>query len=199
MYHLCISCLISTLTSNNVNTDPSFHELQILNCWCLVCLMELIWMHYRGILCSCRCVYIWLCVCERGGLTWTCCVQALCSRARLVFYLPGLHTLVGRVAGARVFSAAGSSGTHEPHVAITPSDMGICTFYIILSSIVFLSWELVVLSKNTKFGSLVQMKPSFPYIMHVSLCDSPFRTAYSVAWWEHGFFWPPGPTIPAAR
>ncbi|XP_038575715.1 metabolism of cobalamin associated Db isoform X2 [Micropterus salmoides] len=53
----------------------------------------------------------------------------LCSRARLVSYLPGLHVLVHRVAGARSFSAAGSSGSDEPHVAITPSDMGLCTVW----------------------------------------------------------------------
>lgn len=47
----------------------------------------------------------------------------LCSRARLVSYLPGLHVLVHRVAGARASSAAGSSGSDEPRVAITPSDM----------------------------------------------------------------------------
>ncbi|XP_070712443.1 cobalamin trafficking protein CblD-like, partial [Pempheris klunzingeri] len=47
----------------------------------------------------------------------------LCSRARLVSYLPGLHVLVHRVAGVRAFSAAGSSGS-EPHIA-TPCDMGL--------------------------------------------------------------------------
>lgn len=52
--------------------------------------------------------------------------NVLCNRARLVSYLPGLHVLVGRVhiAGARAFSAAGSSGSDEPHVAVTPPDMG---------------------------------------------------------------------------
>ncbi|XP_049450844.1 metabolism of cobalamin associated Db isoform X3 [Epinephelus fuscoguttatus] len=50
--------------------------------------------------------------------------SVLCSRARLVAYLPGLHVLVHRVAGARAFSTAGSSGSDEPHVAIIPSDMG---------------------------------------------------------------------------
>ncbi|TNN56324.1 Methylmalonic aciduria and homocystinuria type D protein, mitochondrial [Liparis tanakae] len=49
--------------------------------------------------------------------------SVLCSRARLVSYLPGLHVLVHRVAGARTFSAAGSSGSDEPRVAITPADM----------------------------------------------------------------------------
>jgi len=59
--------------------------------------------------------------------------NVLCGRARLVSYLPGLQTLVRRVAvpgssgpGTRTFSAAGSSGSSsdEPHVAITPPDMG---------------------------------------------------------------------------
>ncbi|XP_032364416.1 metabolism of cobalamin associated Db isoform X2 [Etheostoma spectabile] len=34
--------------------------------------------------------------------------RVLCSRARLVTYLPGFHVLLHRVAGARAFSAAGS-------------------------------------------------------------------------------------------
>ncbi|KAM4608396.1 metabolism of cobalamin associated Db [Polymixia lowei] len=50
--------------------------------------------------------------------------SVLCSRARLVTYLPGLHVLVGRIIGARGFSAAGSSGSDEPRVAITPPDLG---------------------------------------------------------------------------
>lgn len=56
--------------------------------------------------------------------------SALCNRARLVSYLPGLHVLVGRAriaaTGARPFSAAsGSSGSSdEPHVAFAPPDMG---------------------------------------------------------------------------
>lgn len=49
--------------------------------------------------------------------------SALCSRARLVTYLPGLHVLVRRVAGVRAFSAAGSSGSDEPNVAVTPTGM----------------------------------------------------------------------------
>lgn len=52
------------------------------------------------------------------------CVQVLCSRMRLVSYLPALHVLVHRVAGARAFSTAGSWGTDEPHWTISPSDMG---------------------------------------------------------------------------
>lgn len=50
--------------------------------------------------------------------------SALGSKARLVTYLPGLHVLVRRITGARAFSAAGSSGSDEPHVASTPPDMG---------------------------------------------------------------------------
>ncbi|MGH0142113.1 UNVERIFIED_CONTAM: hypothetical protein FKN15_041287 [Acipenser sinensis] len=50
--------------------------------------------------------------------------QALCNRARLVTYLPGLHVLVGRIAGTRTFSAAGSSGSDEPYIAVSPFDMG---------------------------------------------------------------------------
>ncbi|XP_029937086.1 metabolism of cobalamin associated Db [Myripristis murdjan] len=53
----------------------------------------------------------------------------LCSRARLVSYLPGLHVLVQRVTAARTFSAAGSSGSDEPHVAITPADIGLRTVW----------------------------------------------------------------------
>nr|XP_040057198.1 metabolism of cobalamin associated Db isoform X1 [Gasterosteus aculeatus aculeatus] len=49
--------------------------------------------------------------------------QMLCSRARLVSYLPGLHVLVSRVTGTRNFSATGSSSSHELCVAITPSEM----------------------------------------------------------------------------
>ncbi|XP_062421244.1 metabolism of cobalamin associated Db isoform X2 [Pungitius pungitius] len=48
--------------------------------------------------------------------------SVLCSRARLVTYLPGLHVLVSRVAGIKSFSAAGSSGS-EPRVASTPSEL----------------------------------------------------------------------------
>ncbi|XP_071768530.1 metabolism of cobalamin associated Db [Centroberyx gerrardi] len=55
--------------------------------------------------------------------------NALCSRARLVSYLPGLHVLVRRVAGARAFSAAGSSGSDEPHVAVTPPEMALRTVW----------------------------------------------------------------------
>lgn len=77
-------------------------------------------------------------VCERASESnidvFACavCVQVLCHRARIVTYLPGLHVLVHRVAAARVFSAAGSSGSDESHVAICPSDMGILCFFLIL-------------------------------------------------------------------
>ncbi|XP_065148715.2 metabolism of cobalamin associated Db isoform X1 [Paramisgurnus dabryanus] len=46
--------------------------------------------------------------------------SVLCSRARLVTYLPGLHVLVHRVAGARTFS--GASGSDEPHLNSTTHD-----------------------------------------------------------------------------
>lgn len=55
--------------------------------------------------------------------------SALCSRTRLVCYHPGLHALVHRVTGSRTFSAAGSSGSDEPHLAVTPTDMGLRTVW----------------------------------------------------------------------
>ncbi|XP_022078294.1 metabolism of cobalamin associated Db isoform X2 [Acanthochromis polyacanthus] len=55
--------------------------------------------------------------------------SVLCSRTRLVSYLPGLHVLVHRVVGARTFSVAGSSGSDEPHLAITVSDIGLQTVW----------------------------------------------------------------------
>lgn len=55
--------------------------------------------------------------------------SVLCSKARLVSYLPEFHVLVHRVAGARAFSTAGSSGSDEPHIAITPSSMGLRTVW----------------------------------------------------------------------
>ncbi|XP_056145645.1 metabolism of cobalamin associated Db [Lampris incognitus] len=55
--------------------------------------------------------------------------SVLCSRARLVTYLPGLHVLVRRITGARAFSAAGSSGSDEPHVAIATPDTGPSTVW----------------------------------------------------------------------
>nr|DBA19731.1 TPA: hypothetical protein GDO54_015514 [Pyxicephalus adspersus] len=48
---------------------------------------------------------------------------ALCSRARLVTYLPGFCSLIRRVRGTRTFSTAGSSGSDEPYVAATPPDI----------------------------------------------------------------------------
>ncbi|XP_030642133.1 metabolism of cobalamin associated Db [Chanos chanos] len=55
--------------------------------------------------------------------------SVLCGRARLVTYLPGLHTLVRRIAGLRHFSGAGSSGSDEPHLNITPPAMGTRTVW----------------------------------------------------------------------
>lgn len=55
--------------------------------------------------------------------------SVLCRRARLVSYLPGLGALVRRVAGSRTFSAAGSSGSDEPHIAPPPSDLGLRTVW----------------------------------------------------------------------
>ncbi|CAH2329914.1 methylmalonic aciduria and homocystinuria type D, mitochondrial isoform X1, partial [Pelobates cultripes] len=49
--------------------------------------------------------------------------KALCSRARLVTYLPGFCSLIRRVQIGRPFSAAGSSGSDEPFVAATPPDI----------------------------------------------------------------------------
>ncbi|KAL6485157.1 hypothetical protein MHYP_G00072020 [Metynnis hypsauchen] len=53
--------------------------------------------------------------------------SVLCSRARLVTYLPGLHVLVQRITAARSFS--GASGSDEPHLNITPPDMGLRTVW----------------------------------------------------------------------
>lgn len=55
--------------------------------------------------------------------------SALCSRARLVTYLPEFHVLVHRVAGARTFSTAGSSGSDEPHITFSPSSLGLQTVW----------------------------------------------------------------------
>ncbi|CAN9498058.1 unnamed protein product [Ophioblennius macclurei] len=55
--------------------------------------------------------------------------SVLCSRTRIVTYLPGLHVLVHRVTGSRTFSAAGSSGSDEPYVAVASSDMGLRTVW----------------------------------------------------------------------
>uniref|UniRef100_A0A8D2MEU3 Methylmalonic aciduria (Cobalamin deficiency) cblD type, with homocystinuria n=1 Tax=Zonotrichia albicollis TaxID=44394 RepID=A0A8D2MEU3_ZONAL len=43
--------------------------------------------------------------------------MVLCSRARLVSYLPGFPSLLSRVGNSRTFSTAGSSGSDEPLVA----------------------------------------------------------------------------------
>lgn len=43
--------------------------------------------------------------------------QMLCSRAKVVTYLPGLQVLVRRIVGVRSFS-------DEPHINFRPSDMG---------------------------------------------------------------------------
>ena len=81
------------------------------------------------------------CVGERGH-QWcvsVCCVcfKVLMCKARLVTYLPGLHVLVHRIAGARAFPAAGSSGSDEPIVAVTSSDMGIsCMFLFYISTLI---------------------------------------------------------------
>lgn len=53
--------------------------------------------------------------------------SVLCTRSRLVSYLPGLHVLVRHVSGTRTISAARSSGSDGLHVAVTPSDMGLRT------------------------------------------------------------------------
>ncbi|NP_001090000.1 uncharacterized protein LOC735071 [Xenopus laevis] len=49
--------------------------------------------------------------------------NALCSRARLVTYVPGFYSLIRRVSGTRAFSTAGSSGSDEPYIAATPPDI----------------------------------------------------------------------------
>ncbi|KAF4086744.1 hypothetical protein AMELA_G00087830 [Ameiurus melas] len=48
--------------------------------------------------------------------------NVLCSRARVVTYLPGLHLLVQRIAGTRCIS-------DERHVNVTPPDMGLRTVW----------------------------------------------------------------------
>ncbi|TSM60548.1 Methylmalonic aciduria and homocystinuria type D protein, mitochondrial [Bagarius yarrelli] len=48
--------------------------------------------------------------------------RVLCSRARVVTYLPGLHVLVRNIAGARCFS-------DERHINVTPPDMGVRTVW----------------------------------------------------------------------
>lgn len=48
--------------------------------------------------------------------------SVLCSRARVVTYLPGLHVLVRNIAGARCFS-------DERHINATPPDIGATTVW----------------------------------------------------------------------
>uniref|UniRef100_A0A3Q3W8W4 Uncharacterized protein n=1 Tax=Mola mola TaxID=94237 RepID=A0A3Q3W8W4_MOLML len=55
--------------------------------------------------------------------------SVLCSRARLVSYLPGLHVLVHRVTATKNFSASGSLSADEPLVAVTSLDMGLRTVW----------------------------------------------------------------------
>uniref|UniRef100_UPI00398E8146 metabolism of cobalamin associated Db isoform X1 n=2 Tax=Pristiophorus japonicus TaxID=55135 RepID=UPI00398E8146 len=55
--------------------------------------------------------------------------KALCTKARLVSYLPGIHALVRRIATMRTFSTAGSSGSDEPYVAVMPIDQGLQTIW----------------------------------------------------------------------
>ncbi|XP_072327222.1 metabolism of cobalamin associated Db isoform X1 [Scyliorhinus torazame] len=55
--------------------------------------------------------------------------KALCTKARLVTYLPGVHTLVRRIATVRTFSTAGSSGSDEPYIAVMPPDKGLQTIW----------------------------------------------------------------------
>ncbi|XP_041857192.1 metabolism of cobalamin associated Db [Melanotaenia boesemani] len=54
-----------------------------------------------------------------------CLSQILCSRSRLVSYLPGIHVLVNSLAGTRTLSAAGSLGFDESKMATTPSHIGL--------------------------------------------------------------------------
>ncbi|XP_075465529.1 cobalamin trafficking protein CblD [Ascaphus truei] len=49
--------------------------------------------------------------------------NVLCSRARLVTYLPGFYSLIRKVKNTRAFSTAGSSGSDEPYIAATPPDI----------------------------------------------------------------------------
>ncbi|KAJ7402805.1 Methylmalonic aciduria and homocystinuria type D like protein, mitochondrial [Pitangus sulphuratus] len=49
--------------------------------------------------------------------------SVLCTRARLVTYLPGFYSLLKRVVNPKAFSTAGSSGSDEPHVAAAPPDL----------------------------------------------------------------------------
>uniref|UniRef100_A0A8D2MFJ3 Methylmalonic aciduria (Cobalamin deficiency) cblD type, with homocystinuria n=1 Tax=Zonotrichia albicollis TaxID=44394 RepID=A0A8D2MFJ3_ZONAL len=56
--------------------------------------------------------------------------MVLCSRARLVSYLPGFPSLLSRVGNSRTFSTAGSSGSDEPLVAASSNCWpNLATFY----------------------------------------------------------------------
>ncbi|XP_060683071.1 metabolism of cobalamin associated Db isoform X1 [Hemiscyllium ocellatum] len=46
--------------------------------------------------------------------------KALCTKARLVTYLPGIHALVRRIATFRTYS----TGSDEPYIAVIPPDQG---------------------------------------------------------------------------
>ncbi|XP_078260530.1 metabolism of cobalamin associated Db isoform X2 [Rhinoraja longicauda] len=55
--------------------------------------------------------------------------KVLCTKARLVTYLPEFQALVRRIATIRTFSTAGSSGSDEPSVAIVSLDQGLQTVW----------------------------------------------------------------------
>ncbi|XP_055494680.1 metabolism of cobalamin associated Db [Leucoraja erinacea] len=55
--------------------------------------------------------------------------KVLCTKARLVTYLPEFQALVRRIATIRTFSTAGSSGSDEPAVAIVSLDQGLQTVW----------------------------------------------------------------------
>ncbi|RVE57770.1 hypothetical protein OJAV_G00202600 [Oryzias javanicus] len=59
---------------------------------------------------------------DRGGMA-----SVLCSRTRLVTYLPGIHALVRRVAGTRTrtFAAAGTARSAEPNSSRAPTLTGV--------------------------------------------------------------------------
>ncbi|XP_072114748.1 metabolism of cobalamin associated Db isoform X1 [Mobula birostris] len=55
--------------------------------------------------------------------------KVLCTKARLVTYLPEVQTLVKRIATFRTFATAGSSGSDEPYVTVVPLDQGLQTVW----------------------------------------------------------------------
>uniref|UniRef100_A0A8C5MUJ7 Metabolism of cobalamin associated D n=1 Tax=Leptobrachium leishanense TaxID=445787 RepID=A0A8C5MUJ7_9ANUR len=59
----------------------------------------------------------------KTGISTPAMANVLCSRARLVTYLPGFCSLIRRVQSVRPFSAAGSSGSDEPFIAAAPPDL----------------------------------------------------------------------------